>query len=285
MGLGDDMHLIRDCLFSMVLIVLLTGAQTRPGIAESAIGSGMISTKFSFNDWLAMARAGDLTAQQYLITKLRYENSDWPENWEAVPEWLRQSAERGDKEAKHVLGNAHKLGWGTPINLQKAFNWYAKASASGDMDAYWSGNHLWVDHRDVKGGPIPVNESFYGKTSGYMRNGVIIDILFMPPRNCADGPNLDARGVTGFGVCQSDVDEVLPHLNDKLRYISKYLVCLPEGIQKKKIYSVVQKGLDALGENLPKPPDDPREAFFHLRKKMGPSDYTIAELLSKAFPC
>ncbi|MBT6220614.1 MAG: sel1 repeat family protein [Rhodospirillaceae bacterium] len=279
------MHLIRDCLFSMVLIVLLTGAQTRPGIAESAIGSGMISTKFSFNDWLAMARAGELTAQQYLITKLRYENSDWPENWEAVPEWLRQSAERGDKEAKHVLGNAHKLGWGTPINLQKAFNWYAKASASGNMDAYWAGNHLWVDHRDVKGGPIPVNESFYGKTSGYMRNGVIIDIIFAGRRKCAGGSNLGVRGATGVIVCQSDVDEALLHLNDKLRHVSKYPVCLPDGIQKEAIYSAVRRRLEVLGEHLPKPPDDPREAFFYERKLTWSSEHTIAELLSKAFPC
>ena len=88
MALGDDMRLIKDCLVSMVIIVLLTSAQTRPSIAESAIDGGMISAKFSFNDWLAMARAGDLTTQQYLITKLRYENSKWSENWEAIPEWL-----------------------------------------------------------------------------------------------------------------------------------------------------------------------------------------------------
>ena len=279
------MRLIKDCLVSMVIIVLLTSAQTRPSIAESAIDGGMISAKFSFNDWLAMARAGDLTTQQYLITKLRYENSNWPENWEAVPEWLRQSAERGDKQAKHVLGNAHKLGWGTPINLQKAFNWYAKASASGNMDAYWAGNHLWVDHRDVKGGPIPVNESFYGKTSGYMRNGVIIDIIFAGRRKCAGGSNLGVRGATGVIVCQSDVDEALLHLNDKLRHVSKYPVCLPDGIQKEAIYSAVRRRLVVLGNNLPKPLDDPREAFMHFQKLTLSSEHTIAELLSKAFPC
>ena len=63
----------------------------------------------------------------------------------------------------------------------------------------------------------------------------------MLERKCPEGTSFGSVNYHfRFEICHSDVDEVLPYLNDKLRYISKFPVCFPNGIEKARIYEAVR---------------------------------------------
>ena len=195
-----------------------------------------------------------------------------------------------------------------PIDCQTLFDSYAKKAAEGDPQAYWEAQFLWLDHREVQGGPVPVNENLYGKDYSYWRYMRFRSITkrlvhahgqFDKPRECPEGPGLGYAAGTGDELCRSDVDEVLPYLNDKLRYISKFQVCFPDEIIKTELYEAVKDQFAQAKRQFarmkkinrcPAPPADPRERFDWRPpeacvKNWQPSDHAIAGALSKAFPC
>jgi len=236
----------------------------------------------SFEEWLSLAEDGDKEAQGRVASM--YLMGGRPFKLEQIPEWLKEAAVKGQPDSMRLLARAYENGWGTPKDYQASFDWYAKAAAEGEAQAYWEGNIVWYKHREVKGGPIPINENLYGKEFWYtpphygksLRGHV--DGRFSIPRKCVKDDNL------GLNICNSDVDEVLPYLNDKLRYISKFSVCFPDGIERERIYEAVRVQSARIKNQRPKPPSDPRKAFF-WEELVGPRDHGIAEALSRAFPC
>ena len=60
-------------------------------------------------------------------------------------ELIAIAARRGIREAERDLGRAHESGWGTPLDLGKALEWFQRAADHGEPWAQWRIGMSYVD--------------------------------------------------------------------------------------------------------------------------------------------
>lgn len=62
-------------------------------------------------------------------------DGEFPKNEELAYEYARRAAQAGLATAEFAMGYFNEIGMNTPVNLEKALNWYEKASKNGNKDA------------------------------------------------------------------------------------------------------------------------------------------------------
>ncbi|KAJ3211201.1 hypothetical protein HDU67_004724 [Dinochytrium kinnereticum] len=95
-------------------------------------GDGVPRSPKDSMKWFRVAsEAGEPEAQYMLGMLLRKTDKNAAESLL----WLRRSARQGHAEALFEVGCAHEMGWGVPIEFDKAARWFARAAKAGHPKA------------------------------------------------------------------------------------------------------------------------------------------------------
>ncbi len=93
------------------------------------------------DEWLALARRGDIDAQ-VAIAGLYRSGLGLPQSDADAAEWYRRAAENGHVMAQVNLGELYSLGRGVQRDLAAAFFWWSLAAERGQAWAQEQGDKL-----------------------------------------------------------------------------------------------------------------------------------------------
>ena len=120
--------------FSSLLAVLawlaVSGASAHADFADGLAAFDAGDYRTAFEEWRALAEAGDAEAQTALAG-LYLDGQGAPADAAEAVRWYRRAAEQGEVVAQQNLGDLYRRGWGVGRDLVSAYVWLSRAAAQG----------------------------------------------------------------------------------------------------------------------------------------------------------
>lgn len=139
-----------------------------------------------------------------------WERADYPT---AVAKW-RPAANAGDADAQFNLGQAYKLGWGVPMDLPVATEWFRKAAVQGHVRAEDNyGLLLFRAGKRVEAMPYIQKSANRGEPRAQYILGTA---LF-------NGENVQKDWVRGYAMMTRAVAQGLPQATTSLSLMDQYI--------------------------------------------------------------
>lgn len=119
-------------------------------------GEGVAQNIAKGVEWMEKASMfGNPAATEFLVTHYLGEDEDSP-NYAAAFEWLKRASSmpKSSPDLLVLLGEAHRLGEGTPRNEQKAFALYKRAASLGSREGFFKVGEAYLYGRGVTQDPV-----------------------------------------------------------------------------------------------------------------------------------
>ncbi len=117
-------------LLAAVAWLTVSGAAAQADFAQGLAAYDGGDYRTAFEEWRALAEAGDAEAQTALAG-LYLDGQGTPAKPAQAVQWYRRAAEQGEAVAQQNLGDLYRRGWGIGRDLVSAYVWLSRAAAQG----------------------------------------------------------------------------------------------------------------------------------------------------------
>ena len=128
---GTGMAIMRfSSLLATLVWLAVSGASAHADFADGLAAFDAGDYRTAFEEWRALAEAGDAEAQTALAG-LYLDGQGAPADAAEAVRWYRRAAEQGEVVAQQNLGDLYRRGWGVGRDLVSAYVWLSRAAAQG----------------------------------------------------------------------------------------------------------------------------------------------------------